>query len=143
MVDGDMDAGVERAVRRISWRRSRPAAGVRAAVCRLCGVAKEVDRRRSSAATGAILEEDTGGRSGVAGVANRLRASGAAGLPWCRGGVGVGRGTDGGIETVKPGARDNAVYDVAGGMGSTAGAAVGAGGSGDRNAGGQPQPGGD
>ena len=58
----------------------RPAAGVGAAICRLCGVAAAVDGRRDAAAAGRVLERCAGGRAGAAGVAVGSCATGAAGL---------------------------------------------------------------
>ena len=123
--------------------RGRPAAGVGNAICRLCGVAAAVDGRRGAAGSRQSTGKGAGGGAGAAGVAGGPCAAGAAGL-WRRvGRGGAGRELIDRAERVEPAAWSDVVHDAAGGMGGVAGAVVGAGGGGDRDAGGQPGKGGD
>src|SRR5262249_39178272 len=83
LVDGGAVQRVERVVWGTgAWGKGR-VGGVAGAVCRLCGVAAEVDGRRGSGGAGGVLEAEPEGSAGGAGVARGLRAAGAAEL--CRG----------------------------------------------------------
>src|SRR5262249_47058211 len=111
MVDRGAVPGVERVVRSFGAGRGRPAAGTGGAVCRLCGVAEEVDGGRRSARAGRVLEREPGGRAGVAGTARGPSAAGAAGLRGSDRWVGAERGADGGVEGAEPTAWDDVIYD--------------------------------
>src|ERR1700685_212394 len=91
-------------------------------------MAAEVDRRGDFKGAGRVLEDDSGRNARTAASAGRSCASRATGLCGCLCGTGAGRGTDGGAESIKPAPWRNVVHDVAGSMGSVAGAPVGAGG---------------
>src|SRR5690242_10430996 len=137
MVDGDIDQGVECSVPGFSTGRDRSSTAAAGAICRLCGVAERVDGRRDTAAAGRVLENNAEGSARTAGVAGGPCAAGRAGLCGRVSGSGAGGEADGGVEGTEPAAWDDDVHDVAGGMGCFAGKVVGAGGSGDRNAGSQ------
>ena len=82
LVDGCIQQRIEHVVWRVSVRRSRSSSGAGDPICRLCGVAAEVDGRRDSAAAGGLLEGCAGRGPGFAGAAGRSSSPGAAGL--CR-----------------------------------------------------------
>src|SRR5665213_26223 len=143
MVDGDIQEGTECSVRCVYAGRRRSFAGDPGAVCGLCGVAKEVDRRGDIAATGGVLEKSTGGGSGAAGVAGGSCAASAAGLCRRHGWAGAGGEAGDGAEGAESAAGNDIVHDVAGGVGSAAGTVVRTGRSGNRNASGEPGTSGD
>src|SRR5215475_5963084 len=90
-------------------------------------------------APGGVLEGSIGGSACVAGVAHGPATAEAARLCWRDGGVGAGRGSDGGVERAEPAAWSDAVHDAAGGMGGGVEPIVGTKGGGDRDADGEPR----
>ena len=117
--------------------------GVGGAVCGLRGVAARLVERRGVGEAGEVLEGGAEGSAGRAGTACRSSATSRAGL--CRGDGGdrVGSGADARAEGAWPASGGDAVYDADGRVGGAAVAVIGAGGGGDRDAGGEPDEEGD
>src|SRR5438270_4942709 len=143
LVNGDTGAGVGNVVRGIRAWGGESSGAARDPVSGLCGVAAGVVERRAAAEAERVLAGGAGGCTGAAGVADGPAAAGAA--EFCRGirADWHRQGSDPEAEGTEPSARRHLIYDVAGSLGGGVVAVVGAGGSGDRDAGGEPWAGGD
>src|ERR1041385_4974968 len=144
MVDRHLCARAKQSVRGFSRGPGRPAAGAGAAICRLRGVATEVDgRRRDPEGTGAVLEGELSGGTGAVGVAVGPCEAGATELYRRVEPIRAGRELGDRAERAKPAAWGDVIHDIAGRVGGPDGTVIGAGGGGDRDSNSQPGKSGD